>query len=433
MSAAPLETAPEYRLLSMLGSGAYAHVVVARRMSDGQQVALKVLRPGAEPDVVERFRDEAAIMQAIDHPGVVKAHRLLDHNGQLVLELEYVHGVTLEALAGEQPVPPRAALGIIQKAAEALHAAYHGPFGPDGAPLRVVHRDLKPPNLMLTQRGAVKILDFGVAKAQLPDRSAHSLVNVWGSVGYDAPERREEGREITSAADVYALGVTLFVLLTGRPMVVSQKPEQHDDEVANTCARAAEKLDLPMPVMDLIKRMMRHDPHVRPRMSDLGTLTANLAASLEGPELEPYADDLVGRLLVKRQVPRARDHQHYDDVRFLEEAPVGGTDLTGDQALEALREALAQEGWEARRAELRPLVGKAGPAGEALLVQVIQRAEVPWWMFWAKAARPEELEAALQLLAAGSGAAPPEVKELTRHSDPRVARAARFLMGKGSR
>lgn len=109
-------------------------------------------------------------------------------------------------------MPPVAALAIVEEVASALHAAWHQD-GPDGAPLRLIHRDIKPSNLRITAHGEVKMLDFGVARAELSSREEHTQEAAFGTVPYMAPERFYG--EDTVAGDVYALGVTLFEMLTG--------------------------------------------------------------------------------------------------------------------------------------------------------------------------------------------------------------------------
>ncbi len=428
--------AGRYEVLEVLGAGGVAQVVRARRRRDGPDgpdIALKVLRAELvdDADAVRRFRDEARILVALDHPGVVRAHRLLSYGGRLVMELDLVRGATLDdALGALGPVPAPAALAVVRQVAEALRAAWDAP-GEDGAPMRLVHRDLKPANLALSlDDGRVRLLDFGYAKGAFAGRAAQSIHDAWGTIGFDAPERKE-GRT-APAADVYALGVTLYVALTTRPVLLSMRAEHHDRDLAELLDHlVCEELDQDA-LRGLVRDCVRHDPDARP---DMATLVERLAA-LCPPDradaaLAAFCTAEVRGLWAERvRVLPGQDRQ-FEGLRFLstdapdpEQEPIPAA--VGRQRLVAL---LAEEGWARRLHAFDPLVEACPELPADPLLAVLDRARVPFWKQWVRRATPAEIEGALLLLARVA----PEVARarataLLAFDDPRVRRAARFVV-----
>ena len=203
-----------YRLVREIGRGGMSRVFLAER-ADGefeQQVALKLLRPGFDSDIdVMRFRAERQILASLNHPNIA---RLLDggmtDDALPYLVLEYIDGAPVDRFCQSRGLSTRQRLQLFLTIAEAVEYA-HGNS--------VVHRDLKPSNVLVTSDGAVKLLDFGVAKlleqhapgARPTTRTTHR----WLTPDYAAPEQIR-GKGITPRTDVYQLGAALYELLTGR-------------------------------------------------------------------------------------------------------------------------------------------------------------------------------------------------------------------------
>ncbi|HEY7216560.1 MAG TPA: serine/threonine-protein kinase [Thermoanaerobaculia bacterium] len=209
--AADLRIGP-YRLLEILGSGGMGEVFLAER-ADGafrQQVALKLIKRGMDSaEIVRRFQRERQILARLEHPGIA---RLLDGgtapDGRPYFVLELVAGEPILAYCRRVKPALEERLHLMIAACEAVDAAHRS---------LIVHRDLKPSNLLVTAEGQVKLLDFGIAKllAEAPEDTATQHLQAPLTPAYAAPEQLLGG-PVTTATDVYALGVILYELLTGR-------------------------------------------------------------------------------------------------------------------------------------------------------------------------------------------------------------------------
>src|SRR6266704_3146427 len=216
------ETASHYRVLERLGAGGMGDVYLAQDLRLHRPVALKMLKPEAHQDEAARARllQEARAASALNHPNIAviyEVDELPRAEGPLrFIAMEYVAGRTLTELARAGPLGLDDVLDIVHQVAEALTEAHTQ---------GIVHRDVKPSNVMVTESGRVKVLDFGLAKRELPPvdagvtwsrgpRSADGALV--GTVAYMAPEQAL-GQDIDGRADVFSLGVVLYELLAGQP------------------------------------------------------------------------------------------------------------------------------------------------------------------------------------------------------------------------
>ncbi len=298
-------SARRYRVTAMLGQGAFGAVYLAETVGTGleRRVAIKVLKPerAATPGLVGRLRDEARMLALIRHRAIVRVDDLVELDGNWSIIMEYVEGCDVTELLRDGPVPPRAALAVAEEVASALHAAYHQP-GPDGSPLRLIHRDIKPSNLRVTAQGDVKILDFGVARAEFADREEATTEASFGTIPYMAPERFQG--EDTHAGDVYALGVTLFEMLTGL------KPGRTamDDERAPPGGRLAAHWDwlsnVTPQLHDLVAAMLAREPQHRPNARECVRILEQVRAALSGEALDEWSERVVPECLRKQEQRR---------------------------------------------------------------------------------------------------------------------------------
>jgi eukaryotic-like serine/threonine-protein kinase len=207
-TADPLPKIPGFELEKELGRGGMGVVYQARQLDPPRPVALKVLRPKADPVVFARLRAEAEALARLRHPNVVEVYGIGEHAGRPYLIMEFCDGSNLENHLLGQPQPPRAAAELTATLARAVQH-FHD--------LGVIHRDLKPANILLA--GTVpKIADFGLAKLLVGEMHLTQSGAILGSVGYMSPEQATGGtKHVGPAADIWALGCILYSLLTGDP------------------------------------------------------------------------------------------------------------------------------------------------------------------------------------------------------------------------
>jgi tetratricopeptide (TPR) repeat protein/predicted Ser/Thr protein kinase len=202
---------PGYEVLSELGHGGMGVVYKARQVSLNRSVALKVLLAGPRAGArgLSRFQSEAEVLARLQHPNIVQVYEVGEHEGRAFFAMEYVAGASLSAHIAGTPRPAREAARLVADLARAMHFAHER---------GVVHRDLKPQNVLLTPDGTPKIGDFGLAKQLDSDGGQTRTGDVMGTPSYMAPEQAAgKGKLVGPATDVYALGAILYEMLTGRP------------------------------------------------------------------------------------------------------------------------------------------------------------------------------------------------------------------------
>ena len=214
-----------YQTLSLLGSGGMADVYLARATGEAgfaRRIALKVLQPhmARRPEAVGYFLNEARLAAQLTHPCIVQVFDLGRAGDDYYIAMEYVDGADLDHLlravrARGAQVPASIALAILRRVCDGLHAA-HVARGDDGAPLGIIHRDVKTANVLLSSEGAVKVGDFGIARAATGARTT-SVGQTRGTVEVMAPEQRTGG-EIDVRADVYGVAAIGYELLSGAPV-----------------------------------------------------------------------------------------------------------------------------------------------------------------------------------------------------------------------
>lgn len=250
-----------YRVLSTVGEGGMGRVDLAEDVELGRRVALKTVSRASIGDEAARRRllREASAAARLDHPFICKVYEVGERDGQPYIAMEYVEGRTLEDRLREGPLPVPEALQLASEIAEALECAQtHG----------VVHRDVKPSNVMLATDGHVKVMDFGIAKSLAPG-DAHTAdvtatLGPSGTLPYMSPEQLQ-GARVDARSDIFSVGLVLFEMLAGR------RPFARESAVATAAATLTEPTpsiaayvpDAPTLLGHLLERMLAKDPEER--------------------------------------------------------------------------------------------------------------------------------------------------------------------------
>jgi len=258
----------KYKVMEHLGSGGMGNVFLCEHRHMRRRVAVKIFPPDQQdPTQLKRFMREAQAVAMVNHPNIVRAFDIDQEAGVHFLVMEYIDGVSLQRLVDARgPLSVDRAINYVAQAACGLqHAHEQG----------LVHRDVKPSNLMLERTGAVKVLDLGLARisTRASDGLSHirrpdapDVPIVLGTADYLAPEQARSST-VDGRADVYSLGAAAYFLLVGRPPFdggdVQEKLIRHQTEVP---ARVdAERPDVPAGIADVIARMLSKSPNGRPQ------------------------------------------------------------------------------------------------------------------------------------------------------------------------
>jgi serine/threonine protein kinase len=296
-----------YRLVREIGQGGMGTVYLAVRDDDAfhKRVALKILKRGMDTDsIVRRFRTERQILAGLDHPNIA---RLLDGgttaDGRPYLVMEFVDGAPLGEFADARQLDTAARLEIFLQVAAAVQYAHQN---------LVIHRDLKPANVLVTRDGVPKLLDFGIAKLLNPEMAGQTLAPTAAGLQLMTPEyaspEQVRGETVTTASDVYSLGVLLYELLTGR------RPYQITSRAVADIARVVAESEPLRPSIAV----------GAPALADAEPTTRTTRAATRAPaetqrlrrQLEGDLDNIVLKALSKEPVRRyASVDQFAEDVR----------------------------------------------------------------------------------------------------------------------
>jgi serine/threonine protein kinase len=246
----------DYEIVEVLGVGGMGQVYKVRNVLSERIEAMKVLLPNLEgdPELAERFLREIKVQAALDHPNIAKLHTALRASNQLLMVMEFVEGTSLARMLEQGALPVRDAASCAGQVLDAL--AYAHSRG-------VVHRDIKPANVMRTPAGAIKLMDFGIARVKA-DRKLTQTGRAVGSLYYMSPEQIQ-GAEPDPRSDLYSLGVALYEMVTGR------RPFQGDSDYSIMAAHLQQTPPPPMEIVpgvpgalsDIIVMAMAKDPASR--------------------------------------------------------------------------------------------------------------------------------------------------------------------------
>ena len=273
-----------YEIVAPLGAGGMGEVYRARDTRLGRNVAIKVLPLAAIAQSTARFEREAQVLASLNHPGIASIFGFEELDGVHGIVMELVDGPTLADRLRDGPMPVEEALPIAKQVAEALEYAHER---------GIIHRDLKPSNVKVTNDGAVKLLDFGLAKAIEGDPAGSNISNsptisaaatqagiILGTAAYMSPEQAR-GKPVDRRADIWAFGVLLFEMLTGQPLYGG---ETTSDILARVIEREPDLSRLPpgtpLRIRELIRRCLTKNP--RQRLRDIGEARVAIEETVAG-------------------------------------------------------------------------------------------------------------------------------------------------------
>ncbi|TDC11456.1 serine/threonine protein kinase [Nonomuraea longispora] len=299
-----------YLLISRIATGGMGEVWRARDELLGREVAVKILRSHihADPTFRERFRNEARLTAALADPGVAQIFDYGEENDLAYLVMELVQGEPLSAiLARNGALGAEVALDVVHQTARALHAAHSS---------GIIHRDIKPGNLLVTPEGTIKVTDFGIARA-LEAAPVTQTGTVLGTAQYVSPEQAQ-GFPLTPSTDLYSLGVVAYECLAGRT------PFRGDTQVAIALQHLNEPppplgVDVPSQVRELVMALLAKEPGQRPatalELADRAhVLRESLAGARSGADLSMLTDP--GGFRVRESSPESspEDQQATDRI-----------------------------------------------------------------------------------------------------------------------
>ncbi|MBL8864083.1 MAG: serine/threonine protein kinase, partial [Planctomycetia bacterium] len=231
------QSVPGYEILGEIGRGGMGVVYRARQIAANRTVALKMILGGGHAGEAERvrFRTEIEATAQLKNPGIVQVYEVGEHHGLPYFSMELCEGGSLARKTKGRTLPAHAAAEIVERIARAVESAHDA---------GIVHRDLKPGNILLDDDGNPKVGDFGLAKRLDTEHDHTNTGAIMGTPNYMAPEQASgNAKDVGPPADVYAIGVILFELLTGKPPFASES------------------------LQDLLQKVIHHDP---PSLSDSG-------------------------------------------------------------------------------------------------------------------------------------------------------------------
>jgi len=252
-----------YRVMDKIGAGGMGIVYLGEHEKLKRRVAIKILPEDKTRDKLslERFYREARAAAALDHPNIVKAFDVNEHNGMHYLVMEYIDGTNLQKYVDTKgPLPWKTAVNILIQSCKGLQHA---------SERNMVHRDIKPANILVDKSGQVKILDLGLARSfqVVQDNLTQDLSDgndVMGSIDYIAPEQAIANNAVDVRADIYSLGATFYTLVTGKPPVdgsTAQKLLQHQMQLPPPISRL--RPEVPEGLNQVLFKMMAKRPEHR--------------------------------------------------------------------------------------------------------------------------------------------------------------------------
>ena len=266
----------DYEVLGILGTGGMGQVYRVRNVISDRVEAMKVLLPdlSAEPELANRFIGEIRTLASFDHPNIAQLHTAFQVDNRLVMIMEYVEGFTLDQRAKQSPLPLAEVLDYITQVLSALSYAHSR---------GVIHRDIKPGNMMVTPHGVLKLMDFGIAKSAADPHQTRPGTTM-GSLYYMSPEQ-VRGTTVDARSDIYSVGISLYELSAGKRPFEADSTFGILNHQLNSVPQPPKELNpsLPPALNEIILASLAKEPMQRFQSADAfrNALQSVLQASLQ--------------------------------------------------------------------------------------------------------------------------------------------------------
>ena len=308
-----------FQFLKMIATGGFGEVYLCKEINTNgidRLVAVKVLKSDwvDNIDVVNRLRDEAKLLALLRHKNIINVFDLTSISGRASIIMEYVEGADMSIIietmrANRRRTPISVSLQVCAKVAAALDAAYNQSPFPGEAPLKVVHRDIKPGNIMIDKEGMIKVLDFGVAYSMFEQRVSHTSEIRFGSLEYMAPERLLFEPE-TPASDIYALALVLYECITGEAFgEASKQDDEHEALIDNRLQHLESLIHLPIvqeqELISLLRSTLAYEPDDRCSPLEFYQRARALSRMIQGADLIPWAEKAIP--IIRKAQPQIVD------------------------------------------------------------------------------------------------------------------------------
>ena len=353
----PQQKLGHYEIQSRLGSGGMGEVYLARDTRLNRLVAIKTLLPSfaADEGRLKRFLQEAKVTSALNHPNIGHLYEIGEADGTYYLALEYIEGPTLGARLQSGPIPVAELLDLAAQAADALAEAHSR---------GVLHRDIKPDNLMIDRRGQLKVLDFGLGRMEssaVPENSAtrtQALTNpgvVMGTPRYMSPEQAL-GRPLDGRSDLFSLGVVLYQMATGTSPFHGQTTPEVTNAIINHAPMPPVRVNpqVPVELERIVLRAIEKDPGLRYQSA------ADLRADLKRLKRDTESGQQAATQAVPAASPRRSKRIWMVAAALVAVAAGAFVVLRPKPAPEALPEMVTRPILNSRTAEISPSISPDG-------------------------------------------------------------------------
>ncbi|MAA78224.1 MAG: hypothetical protein CL916_03115 [Deltaproteobacteria bacterium] len=308
-----------FQFLKMIATGGFGEVYLCKEINTNgidRLVAVKVLKSDwvDNIDVVNRLRDEAKLLALLRHKNIINVFDLTSINGRASIVMEYIEGADMSIIietmrSNRRRTPISVSLQVCAKVAAALDAAYNQSPFPGEASLKVVHRDIKPGNIMIDKEGMIKVLDFGVAYSMFEQRVSNTTEIRFGSLEYMAPERLLFEPE-TPASDIYALALVLYESITGEPFgEASKQDDEHEALIKNRLHHLESVIHLPIAqeqeLISLLRTTLAYEPDDRCSPLEFYQRARALSRMIQGADLIPWAEKAIP--IIRKAQPQIVD------------------------------------------------------------------------------------------------------------------------------